>query len=210
MYLPTQFEEHNEKEIINLIEQFPLAALVCCSDGELIVNHVPLLRESDKVYIGHFAKANPLSTLFPNGTNAIAIFNGENSYISPNWYPTKALDHRQVPTWNYQVVHLHGHIDFENSKKARMVVVGKLTRKYERLTSGSKEWKMSDAPREYLDQMLENIVAFKFIVKKITAKSKLGQNRGEKDFKAVMSAMHRIGKPVLASAMKRTNKVGTR
>ncbi len=209
MYLPTQFEEHNEKEITNLIEQFPLAALVCFLDGEFIVNHVPLLRESDEVYIGHFAKANPLSTLFPNGTNAIAIFNGENSYISPNWYPTKALDHRQVPTWNYQVVHLHGHIDFENSKKARMVVVGKLTKKYEKLTSGSKEWKMSDAPKEYLDQMLENIVAFKFIVKKITAKSKLGQNRGEKDFKAVMSAMHRIGKPVLASAMKRTNKVGT-
>ena len=68
---------------------------------------------------------------------------------------------------------------------------------------------MSDAPKEYLEQMLENIVAFKFIVKKITAKSKLSQNRGEKDFKAVMSAMDKIGKPVLASAMQRTNKVGT-
>ncbi|MCH2631085.1 MAG: FMN-binding negative transcriptional regulator [Nisaea sp.] len=209
MYLPPHFEEQNEKEIINLIEQFPLAALVCYSDGEFVVNHIPLLRDCDGVYIGHIAKANPLSTLFPNGTNAIAIFNGEDSYISPNWYPTKAQDHRQVPTWNYQVVHLHGQIEFESSKKNRIAVVGKLTKKYEKLTSGSEEWKMSDAPKEYLEQMLENIVAFKFIVKKITAKSKLSQNRGEKDFKAVMSAMDKIGKPVLASAMQRTNKVGT-
>ena len=56
--------------------------------------------------------------------------------------------------------------------------------------------------------MLENIVAFKFIVKKITAKSKLTKIE-EKDFKAVMSAMDKIGKPALASAMQRTNKVGT-
>ena len=79
MYLPPHFEEQNEKEIINLIEQFPLAALVCYSDGEFVVNHIPILRDSDGVYIGHIAKANPLSTLFPNGTNAIAIFNGEDS-----------------------------------------------------------------------------------------------------------------------------------
>ena len=49
--------------------------------------------------------------------------------------------------------------------------------------------------------MLDNIVAFKFIVKKVTAKSKLSQNREEEDFDSVMLAMDKIGKPVLAKAM---------
>ena len=62
---------------------------------------------------------------------------------------------------------------------------------------------MSDAPKEYLEQMLDNIAAFKFIVKKVTAKSKLSQNREEEDFDSVMLAMDKIGKPVLAKAMRR-------
>ena len=100
-------------------------------------------------------------------------------------------------------MHLHGHIEFENSIKSRMAVVGELTKKYEKLNFGSKGWRMSDAPKEYLEQMLDNIAAFKFIVKKVTAKSKLSQNREEEDFDSVTLAMDKIGKPVLAKAMRR-------
>ena len=51
--------------------------------------------------------------------------------------------------------------------------------------------------------MITEIVTFKFIVKKFTAKSKLSQNREEKDFGSVTLAMNKIGKPVLANAMRR-------
>ena len=203
LYLPPQFKEDEENEIRDIIDQFPPATLVCYSEGEFFANHIPFLRSSDGAYTGHIAKANPLFELYPNGTNAIAIFSSDNSYISPNWYPTKAENHRQVPTWNYQVVHLDGHIEFENSKKTRMAVVGKLTKKYEKLTNGSKGWRMSDAPKEYLERMIAEIVTFKFIVKKVTAKSKLSQNREEKEFDSVTLAMDKIGKPVLANAMRR-------
>ena len=203
MYSPPQFKEHDDKEIRDIIDQFPLATVVCYSEGEFVANHIPLLRSADGAYTGHIAKANPLFELYPNGTNAIAIFSSDNSYISPNWYPTKAQNHRQVPTLNYQVVHLQGHIEFENSTKARLAVVGELTKKYEKLNFGSKGWRMSDAPKEYLEQMLDNIAAFKFIVKKVTAKSKLSQNREEQDFDSVTLAMDKIGKPVLAKAMRR-------
>ena len=39
---------------------------------------------------------------------ALVIFRAGQGYISPNWYPSKQLHHEQVPTWNYQVVHVHG------------------------------------------------------------------------------------------------------
>ena len=38
------------------------------------------------------------------------IFQGATAYISPNWYPSKHEAHRQVPTYNYLVVHAHGRI----------------------------------------------------------------------------------------------------
>jgi transcriptional regulator len=38
----------------------------------------------------------------------MVVFRGAEAYVSPNWYPSKHEAHRQVPTWNYQVVHAHG------------------------------------------------------------------------------------------------------
>jgi predicted FMN-binding regulatory protein PaiB len=77
MYLPPHFEETTENEIAKLIEQFPLATIVCCSDGDFIANHIPLLRVKQNLFVGHVAKANSLHSLFPNGMSAIAIFNSE-------------------------------------------------------------------------------------------------------------------------------------
>ena len=49
MFLPPHFEETNEDEIAKLIEQFPLATIVCYYDGDFIANHIPLLRVK-KIY----------------------------------------------------------------------------------------------------------------------------------------------------------------
>ena len=155
--MPNHFKENDQKEIEKLIKQFPLATLVCYLDGEFIVNHVPLIQDKDNEYVGHIAKANSLHEMFPGGTNVVAIFRAEDSYISPNWYPTKLETHRHVPTWNYQVVHLHGRLSFHESKKEKISTVGKLTKIYEQLFSGKKAWKMSDAPKDFMDQMLEEI-----------------------------------------------------
>ena len=60
MYIPPQFEEVRESEILKIIENFPLAVLVCNNDGDLIANHIPLFRHSPSTYLGHIAKANQL------------------------------------------------------------------------------------------------------------------------------------------------------
>ena len=203
MYLPPHFEEVNEDAIAALIAQFPLATIICQADGEFIANHIPLLRVQEHLFVGHIAKANSLHAVFPDGMNAIAIFRAEDSYISPNWYPTKKETHRHVPTWNYQVVHLHGQIRFDHTKKAKLAAVGKLTKTYEKIHSGDKEWKISDAPADYMEQMLDQIVAFEFAVDHIVAKSKLSQNRAEVDFNAVQQTMKEQHKNFLSDSMKR-------
>ena len=60
----------------------------------------------------------------------MVVFRGAEAYISPNWYPSKHETHRQVPTWNYEVVHVHGMLTVHDD--ARFVrVVAQLTRRHE-------------------------------------------------------------------------------
>lgn len=51
-----------------------------------------------------------------DGQKVMAIFRGVDGYISPNSYPSKQKHHRHVPTWNYQVVHIHGIITFQHDE----------------------------------------------------------------------------------------------
>ena len=203
MYLPPHFEETDAHQIAELMLHYPLAALVCQHEGEFIVNHLPLFAESENRLTGHIAKANSLHEILADGIQAVAIFRAEDAYISPNWYPTKAQTHRHVLTWNYQVVHLHGRLYFTHDDKAKRAVVGRLTKTYEQMHFGDRAWKMSDAPQDYMQGMLDNIVAFHMEIDSIAAKSKLSQNREQTDYDAVQQQMEATGRTGMADAMGR-------
>ena len=200
MYTPAHFHETDADAIEALIEAFPLAALVAQSPEGLVANHLPLLRDGEAL-VGHIALANDLHRLLDDGSEILAIFRGEDSYISPNWYPTKAETHKAVPTWNYQVVHVHGHISFRHDRKTKLAVVGRLTKRHEEAENGAAGWRMADAPKDYLDMMLDNIVAFRIEIARVLAKSKLSQNRTDADFNAVTEQMAGRGKAGLAARM---------
>ncbi len=201
MYNPPLFAETDEAEIRRIVDAFPLASAVCMVDGEFIINHLPVIWEGDAL-IGHVAKANIVHELVENGSPVVFIFKAEDAYISPNWYPTKPETHRHVPTWNYQVVHMHGKWVFDHSEKAKRAMVGKLTKLHERKLFGDNAWKMSDAPKDYMDNMINNIVAFSMTITMIEAKSKLSQNRDRQDFDNVITEMDAQGKPGLAARMR--------
>jgi len=204
MYIPPHFLEVDEAVISGLVEHFPLATLVCHLGDNFVANHIPMLRTLENTYVGHIAKENDLHQLFPRGMAALAIFSAENAYVSPNWYPSKKDNHRHVPTWNYQVVHMHGRITFDHSRKTKLAVVGQLTKVFEQQYSGDEAWQLSDAPRDYMEAMLDNIVAFTFKAQTIVAKSKLSQNRESKDFESVKASMEENGMVHLANAMEVT------
>jgi transcriptional regulator len=82
-------------------------------------------------------------------------------------------------------------------------VVGRLTKFQEQKVSGDRAWKMSDAPRDYMEQMLDNIVAFRIDIDSISAKSKFSQNREMADFDGVVRAMETVGRKILSVGMRR-------
>jgi transcriptional regulator len=203
MYLPAHFEEVRPEEIAAIIQAAPLACIVAQTGEGLIANHVPLLAAPDGTLIGHVALANDMHRLIPDGQEVLAIFRGEDAYVSPNYYPSKAEHHRHVPTWNYQVVHIHGAIAFQHDTQAKRAAVGLLTRTHERRLNGAKAWRMADAPADYMEQMLGNIVAFRIAPTRTFAKSKLSQNREDRDYRGTVDGLRASGHEAMARRMQR-------
>ena len=201
MYLPAHFTEADRAEIFALIDARPLATLICMGPDGMLANHIPMLRDGDHGLVGHIALANDLHRLVADGAPALAIFGGEDSYISPNWYPGKAAHHKVVPTWNYRVVHAHGAISFDHDEKTKRGIVGRLTTRFEREMKGDAAWKMADAPAGFMTEQLAAIVAFRIDIARIEAKSKLSQNRAPEDFDGVRRELGARGKSDLARRM---------
>lgn len=203
MYLPAHFEETDAAEVAALMAAFPLACLVAATPEGLVANHLPLLVGPDGALIGHVALANDVHRLVAEGQEVMAVFRGEEAYVSPNLYPSKAVHHRHVPTWNYQAVHVHGPIAFRHDEKAKRAAVGLLTREHERRLNGDAAWRMADAPADYLTGMLANIVAFRIEVRRVIAKAKLSQNREPADFAGVVESLEARGRDGMAARMRR-------
>ena len=203
MYTPAHFAETDPAEIRQILEGAPLATLVAQTPQGLIANHLPLIVAPDGRLIGHVALANDLHRLVSPEQEVLAIFRANDGYVSANAYPSKAEHHKAVPTWNYQVAHVHGHLLFQHEEQQKRAAVGLLTRLHERRVNGTAGWRMADAPADYMVGMLANIVAFELRPSRVLAKSKLSQNRTTEDFLGAAAALEASGSQATAAAMHR-------
>ncbi|MDA0698437.1 MAG: FMN-binding negative transcriptional regulator [Chloroflexi bacterium] len=205
MYTPNHFEETRPEELHRVITEYPLGVLVHAGPNGLDANHLPFelhpnLGERGHL-LAHVARANPLWQETKDGDEALVIFRAANAYISPNWYPSKHEFHRQVPTWNYQAVHVHGKIKIRDDEKFLRGVVARLTHTNEVRAGSAKPWKMSDSSKEYIDQMLTAIVGIEIEITKLIGKWKLSQNREERDRINAAEELRKRGEQVTSAAM---------
>ncbi|WP_325435224.1 FMN-binding negative transcriptional regulator [Pseudomonas nitroreducens] len=201
MYVPAHFEETRADELHRLIREYPLGILVTGHDGLLDANHLPFeleLSAERPLLRAHVARNNPVWQE-SDGEDVLVIFRGEHAYVSPNWYPSKHEAHRQVPTWNYQVVHVRGRLKVMDEERFVRGVVGRLTRTHE--ASEAKPWKMSDSTPEFISGMLANIVGIEVEISEIVGKSKLSQNKEDRDRLGAAEALGQRGNTALAGAM---------
>lgn len=205
MYLPEHFAETRHTELHALIRACPLGTLVTTGADGIDANHIPfeLLAEQGEhgVLQAHLARANPLASQVEDGMSVLVIFHGPQAYISPNWYPSKHETHRQVPTWNYQVVHAHGRIHLRDDERFVRGLVARLTRDHEARTEQARPWKMTDSSPDYISQMLAAIVGIEVEIERLVGKFKLSQNKAERDVAGAAQALAQSGQAALADAM---------
>ncbi len=189
MYLPNHFEETRPEVLDALMANHPLATLVTLGTHGLEANHIPLIArrtaQGQWVLEGHVARANTLWR--QAGQDFLVIFQGAQTYVSPAWYVSKKEHGKVVPTWNYVVVHAQGKLIAHDDPVWLQEFLGRLTQAHEARVAS--DWKITDAPDDYIAQLKQAIVGIEIRVTRILGKWKVSQNRPAADRAGVKAAL---------------------
>lgn len=203
MYIPAHFAESRPEVLHELIRRHPLGMLVTHGAAGLDANHIPFELDAASgslgTLAGHVARANPVWQQLRDGDEVMVVFRAADAYISPNWYPSKHEQHRQVPTWNYMVAHAHGRVRIVDDERFVRGIVGRLTKTHE--ASQAVPWKMADSPREFIDGLLQAIVGIEIEITRLEGKSKLSQNKEARDLRGAIEGLAAVGRNDVAEAM---------
>jgi transcriptional regulator len=195
MYTPEPFAVDDAAQIERLLTEHPFATLVSHDAEGLSATHMPFLYDPARgVLAGHMARANPQRARSGAGA-ALAVFQGVNAYISPNWYPTKAESGgRAVPTWDYEAVHVYGRLEWREDQDWVRIHLSALAERFER---GMPEpWALSDAPEDYVQKLFRGLIGLELSIERIEAKRKLSQNRPEADRLGVIAGLSASASPL--------------
>jgi transcriptional regulator len=178
MYLPQHFEQTDRAALIALMVERPLATLIVATPDGATADLLPLeFDAAANTLRGHVARANPLWK--HAGAQALAVFQGPEAYVSPGWYASKREHGKVVPTWNYTMVQARGPLRAVQDAPWLHALVTRLTDHHER--TQAQPWAVSDAPDDYVAQMLRAIVGIEIPLDSLVGKWKLSQNRSAVD-----------------------------
>ena len=209
MYTPSQFAMENEEEAQEIMCEHNFATLISKSNSDITASHLPLMWTSaggkHGTLHGHMARANPQWNTFDGQAEVLAIFLGNHTYISPNWYD----DQPAVPTWNYSTVHAYGAPclikGIEEKNLLRQMV------KYHD-PDPANAWPETNPHTNLVDEMVPHIVAFNIPILTLQSKSKLSQNRSKGDREQVIKVLRnsqKAGAQGIAGDMSRIYSIGS-
>ncbi|MCH1490216.1 MAG: FMN-binding negative transcriptional regulator [Ilumatobacteraceae bacterium] len=187
MYVPPAFTMM-ELEALNVLRNVGAGYFVTGHEGNIQSTFLPFIVQSspDSVRIwAHFAKANSHWKVVGDAPECLLIVHLADAYVSPSLYPSKQVDGKVVPTWNYVTVEVRGTLRMlsDTDEKA---LLSALTDLHER--NSAQPWAVSDAPDEFIDAQRKAIVSVELVVSEITGKAKASQNRLAEDAAAVKAS----------------------
>lgn len=183
MYQPKQFEVSDAGTLQAAMRAHPLGTLITLQDGELVADEIPFFFDPTPsaahphgVLKAHVARANPLWHRHDPAHRALVVFKGPQAYVSPSWYATKAEHGKVVPTWNYVVVQASGYLTHKDGDNAW------LRAQLDAMTHSQEDqhpapWAVSDAPADYIAQLMKAIVGIEIPIDTLSGKWKVSQNQ---------------------------------
>ena len=184
MYVPSRFKKEDHGAVFELIRENPFATVIThAEDGKVFVNHLPILVDSEDRLFGHLARANPQWNHFERGEEAVLVFHGPHTYITPSWYQ---INQGNVPTWNYAVVHVSVRARVIHDYEGLHSILDKSVAVFE--AGVPKPWKF-DFEEEEKKQLIAAIVGLEFEITGIEGKFKISQNRTPSERDEVMTGL---------------------
>jgi transcriptional regulator len=195
MYLPPYHAETDVQRMHALLHKHPLGTWVCPDSQELVANHIPFVFDSHRGPHGtlraHVSRANPVWQTLTGDTSSLVIFQGPQSYISPSWYPSKLVDGKVVPTWNYTVVHARGIAHAVEDPAWIHQLLIDLTQANE--SARAQPWNVSDAPADFIERLAKAIVGIEIPITSMVGKSKLSQDEAMPDRMGTVDGLNQQG-----------------
>jgi len=177
--------------------------LVISGSSGLMSVFVPVVVSEDRRTMrSHLARANPWWHEVKTGTEILGLFLSASAYVSPSYYPSRLEQPGVVPTWNYVAAEVHGRVKLLDDPEWKAAQVRSVTGQFE--ASRDPQWRVDDAPSDYIERQLNAIVGIEIDVVSIEAKAKLSQNRPEIDADSVREhlAGGTLGEQNVAARMK--------
>jgi transcriptional regulator len=191
MYQPPHFREDRLDVQHAMIRAHSFGALVTLGRDGLEASHIPFVLDEKASPLGtlrgHLSRANGQWKAIDTTQEALIIFQGTHTYITPSWYQVKAETGKVVPTWNYVIVHAYG--------KPRVIEDGPwLAKNVADLTdlhegTRAEPWAVGDAPDDFVAGLLRGIVGIEIEISRIEGKWKASQNRPESDRAGVIAGL---------------------
>lgn len=100
MYLPASFAETDPATLAGLIAEHPLGLLITAGSSGLLASPLPFLyrlKDGQPMLVAHRARANAHWRDLAGSPECLIVFQGDDSYITPNWYATKQATGRSSP-----------------------------------------------------------------------------------------------------------------
>lgn len=180
-YPPPHHQSEDKDKMIALIKAYPLGMLVSASKEKPFVTHIPIIyNETSGKLVAHIDKFNPQLETLQNGDQVTVVFKGPDTYISPSIYTTK-----QLPTWNYIIVHITGHISQINDPEAAKDTMIAMT---EFLEEPDQKFVLKKDNKS-MDRFVNYIQAFEIIIEHWEGKFKLSQDKNPQDRENAMKEM---------------------
>jgi transcriptional regulator len=202
MYIPQHFAAP-EAAVRKLLTGPAAANLVTITPKGLLATLLPYHYDPSVGTHGalqaHMARNNPQWSEPATG-EALAIVQGPDAYISPQWYAAKAEHGRVVPTWNYTTAHVYGQLLIHDDPAWLGAHVRALTNANE--ASLPEPWAVEDAPEKFVAGQLRAIVGLELVITRIEAKAKLSQNRPSTDIPGIVAGLEGRGCPEMAAAVR--------
>jgi transcriptional regulator len=197
MYIRQDHRLDNLDAQFSLIEEHALGAWVVQGEDGLVANHIPFLLDRTRgphgTLIGHVARANPVWKSLATAASSIVMFQGPQSYITPNWYPGKAEHGKVVPTWDYAAVHAHGVARVVEDRDWLMDMLARLTNAQE--APQPAPWRVADAPADYIDKLLRAIVGIEIPIARLEGKLKASQDEAVRDRLGTVDGLRGLLRP---------------
>lgn len=188
-------------DVVRAMRDDPFAVLVTTTAEDTYVTHLPVMTDEVDgtiVLTAHLARANPHADVLEQG-RSVMIFSGPHAFVSAALYEGSDERHddgtgfREVPTWNYVAVHIHGTVTIIHDATAVHAMLDRLMATFDpAYTDG---WAKID--HTYVSNLQRGIVAFTMRAHRVHARAKVSQNRSAEDQRRVHAMLSGSDDPML-------------